>query len=79
MKTLQKSHGVFFLVGWFHFFLLSPLLGEIVQFDEYFSDGLVQPPPFCWELLDHWLMKKYDDSLKKPSQTDLIIFSQGLL
>ena len=29
---------------WFHFFLFSPLLGEMILFDQYFSDGLVQPP-----------------------------------
>ena len=26
------------------YFLCSPLLGEMIQFDSYFSDGLVQPP-----------------------------------
>ena len=34
-----------FLAGGFKDFLCSPLLGEMIQFDSYFSDGLVQPPP----------------------------------
>ena len=30
---------------WFQIFLeFSPLFGEDFEFDEYFSDGLVQPP-----------------------------------
>ena len=29
----------------FKHFLCSPLPGEMIQFDEYFSNGLVQPPP----------------------------------
>ena len=29
---------------WFHFFWFSPLFGEDFPFDQYFSDGLVQPP-----------------------------------
>ena len=33
------------LGGGFKYFLFSPLLGEMIQFDKYFSDGLVQPPP----------------------------------
>ena len=33
------------------FFIFIPILGEMVQFDEYFSDGLVQPPTRKnWEL-----------------------------
>ena len=32
-----------FLGGGFKYFLFSPLLGEMIQFDQYFSDGLVQP------------------------------------
>ena len=40
---------------WFQrFFEFSPLFGEDFQFDEYFSDGLVQPPTrlvlFVWGL-----------------------------
>ena len=31
---------------WFHFFSFSPPLGEMIQFDEYFSDGL-KPPSRC--------------------------------
>ena len=30
--------------GGFKHFLVSPLPGEMIQFDLYFSDGLVQPP-----------------------------------
>ena len=31
-------------LSWFKYSLFSPLLGEMIQFDSYFSDGLVQPP-----------------------------------
>ena len=27
-----------------HYFFFTPNLGEMIQFDSYFSDGLVQPP-----------------------------------
>ena len=33
-----------YLGGGFKYLLFSSLFGEIIQFDEYFSDGLVQPP-----------------------------------
>ena len=33
-----------FLVGGFKYFLFSSLFGEMIQFDECFSNGLVQPP-----------------------------------
>ena len=29
---------------WFQRFFISPLPGEMIQLDSYFSDGLVQPP-----------------------------------
>ena len=38
------------LDGGFKYFLFSPLFGEDFHFDQYFSDGLVQPPTsdtFC--------------------------------
>ena len=35
---------IYKLDGGFKHFLFSPLLGEDIQFDKYFSDGLVQPP-----------------------------------
>ena len=31
------------LVGGFKYFLFSPLPGEMIKFDEYFSDGLKPP------------------------------------
>ena len=47
----QKNAHVFSLVlqipsrRWFQiYFLFSPLPGEIILFDKYFSNGLVQPP-----------------------------------
>ena len=36
--------GDLLLGGGFKHFLFSPLFGEDSQFDEYFSNGLVQPP-----------------------------------
>ena len=36
------------LGGDFKYFLFAPLLGEMIQFDKYFSDGLVQPPTSHW-------------------------------
>ena len=32
------------LAGGFKYFLLSSLFGDMIQFDSYFSKGLVQPP-----------------------------------
>ena len=48
-----------YLVGGFKYFLFSPLFGEDFQFDEYFSDGLVQPPTryyctFQSDTCNHW-------------------------
>ena len=41
-----------FLGCGFKYFLFSPLPGEMIQFDSYFSKGLVQPPPrFYWWIL----------------------------
>ena len=36
--------------GGFKYFLFSPLPGEMIQFDKYFSDGLKPPTSNCWGL-----------------------------
>ena len=36
------------LAGGFKYFLLSPLPGEMIQFDEYFSTGLKPPTRISW-------------------------------
>ena len=36
----------YFLGGGFKYFLCSPLLGEMIQFDSYFSNGLKPPTSF---------------------------------
>jgi len=41
-----SQHIIICLGGGFIFFVFSPLLGEMIQFDEYFSDGL-KPPSRC--------------------------------
>ena len=46
----MQKEGVEFLTlnprWWFHiFFIFTPILGEIIQFDSYFSDGLKKTPP----------------------------------
>ena len=43
-KSKGKEHS--FAGWWFppYFFIFTPILGEMIQFDEYFSYGLVQPP-----------------------------------
>ena len=41
---LNFKNGDVFLSGGFKYFLFSALLGEDSHFDEYFSNGLVQPP-----------------------------------
>ena len=46
-KSDVKWYG-YMLGGGFKYFIFSPLLGEMIQFDEYFSDGLVQPPTSSW-------------------------------
>ena len=44
----------------FKYSLLSPLLGEMIQFDSYFSDGLKPPTRLAsfstrrWPLKDFW-------------------------
>ena len=45
---------------WFHvFFMFTPIPGEMIQFDEYFSNGLVQPPTSgC---LFFWIMHSQHD------------------
>ena len=35
---------IYILGGGFKDFLFSPLPGEMIQFDSYFSDGLKRPP-----------------------------------
>ena len=46
-KSDIKWYG-YMLGGGFKYFIFSPLVGEMIQFDEYFSDGLVQPPTSSW-------------------------------
>ena len=46
-KSDIKWYG-YMLGGGFKYFIFSPLLGEMIQFDEYFADGLVQPPTSSW-------------------------------
>ena len=38
------KHSMYGLGGGFKYFLFSTLLGEMVEFDKYFSDGLKPPP-----------------------------------
>ena len=40
-----KCREIYKLGGGFKCVFFSPLPGEMIQFDSYFSDGLVQPPP----------------------------------
>ena len=42
----------FFLGGGFKYFLFSPLFGEMIQFDSYFSNGLKPPSSFTFFLVD---------------------------
>ena len=36
--------------GWWfqRFFIFTPIFGEMIQFDSYFSDGLKPPTRWCW-------------------------------
>ena len=43
MGYVSFSGDVYHLGGGFKYFLFSSLLGEMIQFDEYFSKGLKQP------------------------------------
>ena len=45
-NDVQSSLG-----GGFKYFLFSSLLGEMIQFHKYFSNGLVQPPTRSSRLL----------------------------
>ena len=42
---LESHKNQFWVVATQIFLGFSPLPQEIIQLDEYFSDGLVQPPP----------------------------------
>ena len=42
----QHQHGAFDKTGGFKYFLFSPLLGKMIQFDSYFSRGLKPPTRF---------------------------------
>jgi len=50
-----------FLGGGFKYFLFSTLLGEMIKFDSYFSDGLKPPTSFEFKDLVH-------DPMKQPFQ-----------
>ena len=50
------NHRLTCLGGGFEDFLFSPLLGELIQFDEYFSDGL-KPPTRCVVLNPLYIQK----------------------
>ena len=58
------------LGGGFKDCLFSPLLGEIIQFDEYFSDGLVQPPTS-----DCFVASLFVNSMMDGFNTDLSLKS----
>ena len=49
-----KKTSDLYLGGGSEYFLFSPLPGEMIQFDKYFSNGLVQPPT------------RYRDSKSRP-------------
>ena len=53
VEGMKKKHGaIYFLGGGFKYFLFSPLPGEMIQFDEYFSKGLKPPTSFVVWLFD---------------------------
>ena len=61
-QTAVVSWGEFWevagILGFgFIFFEFSPLFGEIVQFDQYFSDGLKRPTRTIFTRLDARKMK----------------------
>ena len=41
MKSLWATNHIYV---WFDIFVCLPLPGKMIQFDQYFSNGLVQPP-----------------------------------
>ena len=43
-KRWKRTLKIVMLGDGFKDFLFSPLPGEMIQFDQYFSNGLVQPP-----------------------------------
>ena len=52
LNESQHQHGAIDMTGGFKHFLFSPLFGEMIQFDEYFSDGLKPPTS-----QDFWALK----------------------
>ena len=43
-ERMTMERMSYILGGGFKYFLFSPLCGEMIHFDEYLSNGLVQPP-----------------------------------
>ena len=63
--------GKIYLGGGFKYFLFSPLLGEMIHFDWYFSDGL-KPPTSFWSWEDPEVSLK-QDGLVHTSQDGLVL------
>ena len=58
LDRVWKGDGkvMIFMTRWWQlkYFIFSSLLGEDFQFDAYFSDGLVQPPPSHDDMMKWW-------------------------
>ncbi len=54
-KAKLRNHRTY--TRWWIFFIFSPILGEMIQFDEYFSNGLVEPPTSIskYPHFGHWI------------------------
>ena len=47
------------LGGGFKYFLFSPLFGEMIQFDKYFSNGLKPPTSGCLGFIGNDILPSY--------------------
>ena len=86
--NLPRIHRPCLSRWWFQIFFCSPLLGEMVQFDQYFSDGL-KPPTSCflgkvfvqerWQYLTLPNFKKMAVKQKLPQNVHLKYFPKTIL
>ena len=69
---LNITRSSVILGGGFKHFSFLPLFGEDSHFDEYFSDGLVQPPTSI-------VLKTCMFGHASPDTIDTVVFSRGIL
>ena len=78
-STKKSTVSTLVLVGGFSYFLFSPLLGEMIQFDWYFSKGLKPLTSFGFSLKNTpwsfiWFTWKWHPGISEIPALETIIF-----